>query len=120
MTEQRAIAVSRENAEHYVWGEGCDGWHLVKNDELSVIEERMPPRTAEARHWHRQAQQFFYVLAGRATMEIDGEVVALGAGEGVHIPAGAAHQMRNDSGEEVRFLVVSQPRAHGDRVVSEG
>ena len=91
----------------------------MKSDELSVIEERMPAGTAEVRHWHRRAQQFFCVLSGRATMEIDGEIVVLGAGEGVHIPAGVAHQMRNDSGEEVRFLVVSQPRAHGDRVVGE-
>jgi len=119
MPDRKTIAISRENAEHYVWGEGCDGWHLVKSDELSLIEERMPPGTAEARHWHRQAQQFFYVLAGRATMEIGGEVVALGAGEGVHIAAGVAHQMKNDSEEDVRFLVISQPRAHGDRVVGE-
>lgn len=34
--------VSKENAEHYVWGGSCDGWHLVKGQELSVIHERMP------------------------------------------------------------------------------
>jgi len=119
MADERAIAISREDGEHYAWGDGCDGWHLVKSDELSVIEERMPPGTAEARHWHRRAQQFFYVLAGQATMEIDGKMVEIGAGEGVHIPAGAAHQMKNDSEEDVRFLVISQPRAHGDRVVGE-
>ena len=130
MTRSDITPISKENAEHYVWGGRCDGWHLVgsdrvKNDELSVIEERMPPGTAEVRHWHRRAQQFFYVLSGRATMEIDGseadrKTVELGAGEGLHIPAGVAHQMKNDSGEDVRFLVISQPRSHGDRVVGEG
>jgi len=120
MADQRAIAISRANGEHYVWGDGCDGWHLVKSDELSVIEERMPPGTAEVRHWHRRAQQFFYILSGRATIEIDGKMVEIGAGEGVHIPAGVAHQMKNESGEDVRFLVISRPRAHGDRVVSVG
>jgi mannose-6-phosphate isomerase-like protein (cupin superfamily) len=120
MADERAIAVSRENGEHYVWGDGCDGGHLMKSEELSVLEERMPPGTAEVRHWHRRAQQFFYVLSGRATMEIDGKMVEVGAGEGVHIPAGVAHQMKNESGEEARFLVISQPRTHGDRGAGEG
>jgi len=31
--------VSREIAEHYRWGNDCDGWHLVKDGSLSVIEE---------------------------------------------------------------------------------
>jgi len=32
--------ISRENAEHYVWGDSCDGWHLVRDSDLSVGEER--------------------------------------------------------------------------------
>lgn len=36
-------------------------------------------------------------------------------GEGLHVPPGAAHQMRNESGVEVGFLVVSSPKSHGDR-----
>ena len=35
--------VSAGTADHYVWGDGCDGWHLVASDRLSVIQERMPP-----------------------------------------------------------------------------
>jgi len=40
---------------------GCpvDGWHLVRNSELSVIHERVPPHTAEVNHYHDHAQQFF-------------------------------------------------------------
>jgi hypothetical protein len=33
--------IKKENAEHYNWGPGCDGWHLLKDPELSVIKERM-------------------------------------------------------------------------------
>lgn len=39
--------VSIQNTEHYVWGSGCDGWHLVRTGALSVIQERMPPDTAD-------------------------------------------------------------------------
>jgi hypothetical protein len=37
----------KETAEHYAWGKGCDGWHLVKNIDLGVIHERMPAGTSE-------------------------------------------------------------------------
>jgi mannose-6-phosphate isomerase-like protein (cupin superfamily) len=33
----------------------------------------------------------------------------------LHIPPGVAHQVRNESAADVRFLVISAPRSHGDR-----
>jgi len=108
--------ISVKTAEHYTWGEGCEGWHLARTAELSVIEERMPPGTAEQRHKHERSRQFFYVLSGALTMEVEGAMYRLGAGMGLEIAPGEAHQAINSSGEEVRFLVVSQPRSHGDRV----
>jgi len=110
------VSVSRQNAPHYVWGNNCDGWHLVQNSNLSVIEECMPPGSAEARHFHRNAHQFFFILSGQATMETDGEEIILLAGEGVAVSPGTRHQFRNHSQELVRFLVISQPPSHGDRV----
>ncbi len=107
--------VSRACAEHYTWGQACDGWHLLKGDDLSVIEERMPPGTEELRHRHARSRQFFYVLAGEAELELEGREHRLGAGQGLHVPPGQAHQMRNRSAADVRFLVVSAPRSHGDR-----
>lgn len=53
------MITSAENAEHYIWGDHCDGWHLLKTERLSVIQERMPPGTAEQRHYHERAQQLF-------------------------------------------------------------
>jgi hypothetical protein len=43
-------SVTLNNAEHYIWGEGCDGWHLLKGDDLSVIQERVPPGNFETKH----------------------------------------------------------------------
>ncbi|MBY0488587.1 MAG: cupin domain-containing protein [Gemmatimonadaceae bacterium] len=105
----------RENAEHYAWGDGCDGWHLVRTDSLSVIEERMPPGTHEVRHRHVRALQFFRVLDGALTLEVDGETQLLRAGEGLEVPPGTPHQAFNRSGADVTFLVVSAPPSHGDR-----
>ncbi len=108
--------MSRSQAEHYTWGDACDGWHLVKQESLSVIEERMPPETSEVRHYHRRALQFFYILAGEASMEVDGEVLTLRRGEGLSISAGTPHCIRNASSQAIEFLVISQPKSHGDRI----
>ena len=113
-------AVSTANAAHYVWGRQCDGWHLLDGDDLSVIEERMPPGTAEVRHRHARSRQFFYVLDGTASLEREGVVHRLDAGQGLHVPPGSAHRMRNDSASDLRFLVISAPRSHGDREVVDG
>ena len=110
--------VSTESAEHCRWGEACDGWHLLAREDLSVIEERMPPGTAEQRHRHQRSRQFFFVLEGEAMLEVDGVQHVLRSGHGLHVPPGAAHQMRNDSGADVRFLVVSAPKSHGDRAAA--
>jgi quercetin dioxygenase-like cupin family protein len=114
--------VGKSTATHYKWGgaEGnaCDGWHLVRTPELSIIEEAMPPGTSETRHHHRYARQFFYVIEGELTMEIEQQHIVLRAGEGVEIEPGDAHQALNRSASITRFLVTSQPPSHGDRINS--
>jgi mannose-6-phosphate isomerase-like protein (cupin superfamily) len=111
--------VSTTVAQHYVWGGQCDGWHLVQAAALAVIEERMPPATREARHRHAHSRQFFYVLSGVLTMEVEGTRHRLEARTGLEIPPGVAHQALNDSSADVEFLVVSTPPSHGDRLSAE-
>ncbi len=55
----RSSSVSRANAEHYRWGDDCDGWHLVKDANLSVIEELLPSGAAEVRHYHQESPAVF-------------------------------------------------------------
>lgn len=113
------LSVSRMNAPHYRWGVDCDGWYLVRDPNLSVIEELMPPGTAEIRHYHQHAQQFFYILDGEVLMEVNGEKHLVSAGSGIRIMPGTRHQIHNPSSSAVRFLVISQPPSHGDRVDSQ-
>ena len=108
--------VDRSNSEHYLWGDDCDGWHLLKRDDLSIITERVSPGASEQRHYHVHSRQFFYILTGVATIEVDGIKHSLRANQGIEIPPGIAHQFGNESSEEVTFLVISMPKAHGDRV----
>ena len=107
--------ISTATADHYVWGDVCDGWHLVRSENLSVIEERMPAGSEEQRHWHQQARQFFYVLEGELTMQFDDRTATLKPRQGIEITPGLPHQAKNLSQGDTRFLVISQPLSHGDR-----
>lgn len=108
-------AIRRANAEHYTWGQGCDGWYLVKDDEMTIIEERMPPGTAETLHKHGKSRQFFFVLAGTALMEHGGMTTILEARTGLEIPPGVAHRILNKGKANLAFLVTSRPPSHADR-----
>jgi mannose-6-phosphate isomerase-like protein (cupin superfamily) len=108
-------AVSIQSAEHYTWGEGCDGWHLVRAQGLSVIQERMPAGASEVRHLHGIARQFFFVLRGTLSIEVNGREHRLRVQSGLEVPPGAAHRVCNSGDAVAEFLVISQPPSHGDR-----
>ncbi|HEY8930609.1 MAG TPA: cupin domain-containing protein [Mucilaginibacter sp.] len=110
------MITSTQNAEHYTWGQACDGWHLLKSDSLSVIQERMPPGTGEQLHYHHAAQQVFYILSGMATFEVEGAEQLVGANQSIHIKPGTRHRIFNNGDTDLHFLVISEPKAHGDRV----
>ena len=112
----RTQPVSTDNAQHYTWADVCDGWRLLDEPDLSVIQERVPAGASETRHLHAEARQFFYVLKGSATMEWGEQSVSIGAGQGWHVPPGVAHRFVNASQEDVHFLVISAPTTRGDRV----
>jgi mannose-6-phosphate isomerase-like protein (cupin superfamily) len=108
--------ISKENSEHYSWGDNCDGWHLVKSQELSVIQENVPSGCHEKRHVHEHSEQFFFVLTGVASLEVNGIVNKLEPQQGFHVPAGVPHQLMNEHTENLVFIVTSTPPSHGDRV----
>jgi len=106
---------SPANAEHYFWGDGCDGWRLLNQPDLSVIQERVPPGKGEAKHFHSKARQYFFILNGAATLEFDDSSITFGKGEGVHVMPGVHHRFVNAGPETVEFLVISAPTTQGDR-----
>ncbi len=108
--------ISTKNAEHYIWGDKCDGWHLLKRDDVSVIQERVPAGEAEVMHYHERARQFFYILAGEGRMSFENEEIILQKGQGLEIAPMVKHQFRNKSKADVHFLVISVPSTRGDRI----
>ncbi len=83
----------------------------VKNQSLA--EAILPAGGATDRHYHRQSEEFYFLLEGEGLMEINGEVRPVSVGDGILIPAGAWHQISTALG--VRFLCCcAPPYSHDD------
>jgi mannose-6-phosphate isomerase-like protein (cupin superfamily) len=111
--------VSKNNSlNHYQWGDQnrCDGWVLVEEAGLSVKLERLSPHTSEKMHVHRQSQQFFYILKGRAIFEIGSDRLELEANQGIHVQPGQKHRIMNNDDEDLEILLSSQPAVGNDRI----
>lgn len=104
------------NAEHYRWGQGCDGWRLLDRADLSVIQERIPPGAGEVMHYHSRARQLFFVLSGNLDIQLDGQLVCLSQGDSLEVPPETHHLVQNTAHVDATFLVVSAPTSQGDRV----
>ena len=63
--------ISSADAEHYTWGDACDGWHLLRSPDLSVVQERVPAGAGEVMHFHKLSCQFFYILEGEGTIALE-------------------------------------------------
>ena len=62
---------------------------------------------------------FFFVLSGTAMLEVNGERHCIEAFQGMEVPPDIPHQMVNESDFEVEFIIISQPKSHGDRIALE-
>lgn len=81
--------------------------------QQSLAEALVPAGSATERHYHRSSEEFYFILEGEGSMEIDGERRDVGPGDGILIPAGAWHQITARS--ELRFLCCcAPPYSHED------
>ena len=68
------------------------GGTLLEMQSTYYSISKEPPQ-----HYHPFQDEYFRILEGELTVRINGEVINLQAGEGLHIPAKTAHSMWNHS-----------------------
>jgi mannose-6-phosphate isomerase-like protein (cupin superfamily) len=108
---------SKNTAQHYFWGNNCEAWSLINNENISIKVEKMPPGTCEVEHYHKHATQYFFVLDGILEMHVNNDKIKLNKYEGIIIKPMYKHQVINNSNSQTQFLVISSPTADEDRVV---
>jgi mannose-6-phosphate isomerase-like protein (cupin superfamily) len=78
-------------------------------EKQSLAEARLPAGASTTPHYHRQTEEIYYILNGRAKMEIDGEFREVGPGDAIAIPRGTRHQITNTGRETLKFLCCCAP-----------
>ncbi len=73
-----------------------------------------PPGGSIALHWHN-CEESVMVLAGRATVEIDGALHGMQAGDTTWVPAGVPHRFLNASETEEMRILWTYARADATR-----
>lgn len=46
-------------------------------------------------HFHPYSEEFLYVINGELVLEVEGDTWELGAGDGIYVPIGKRHRLRN-------------------------
>jgi len=88
-------------------------------EKQSLAEATLTPGGATERHYHRLSEEFYFILEGGGTMEIDGEERLVGPDDAILIPAGTWHQIRSGEAGELRFLCsCAPPYSHDDTYFS--
>lgn len=72
---------------------------------FSIRQFRVEAGGHTPRHSHDYEHEV-YVVSGRGTVHLSGEVRGIGAGDVIYVPADEEHQFRADAGDGLRFLCV--------------
>ncbi len=73
----------------------------------SLAEASLPAGQATQRHYHKRAEEIYFILQGEAEMEVDGEMRDVGPGDAILLPPGARHVIRAQT--PLRFLCSCAP-----------
>lgn len=86
----------------------------------SLAEATLPPGAETEEHYHPRSEEIYYVLHGRGLMTLKGDRREVGPGDGILIPPGTRHRIRNTGQEPLVFLCCcSPPYSHEDTVLAD-
>jgi mannose-6-phosphate isomerase-like protein (cupin superfamily) len=106
---------SISGTEFFVTKDGSTIRELHRTEVQSLAEATLEPDEATLSHYHRQAEEIYFVLKGSGRMKVDGDTRMIRPGDAVLIPAGAWHTLENNGNSELRFLCCcAPPYAHED------
>lgn len=105
---------SRDAAEPFTTADGSTIRSLLDRSNAPVANQSLAEATIGAgestvRHYHREAEEIYYLVEGAGEIEIDGERAVVATGDAILIPPGAWHQIRAADAGPVRLLCACAP-----------
>ncbi len=84
---------SRAELEPFTTKDGSTIREYVHTPAQSLAEATLAPGQGTQRHYHRLAEEIYLIVEGGGTLELDGEVAEVTAGDAILIPPGAWHEL---------------------------
>jgi len=75
----------------------------------SLAKITIEPGKGSARHFHKESEESYLILSGKASIMIDDHQFSLSAGEAILIEANEVHQIANNTDQNLIFLAVCVP-----------
>jgi quercetin dioxygenase-like cupin family protein len=79
------------------------------NEAVAVVHLTVPKLSGPPLHRHGREDEWFYVIDGEITWEIDGKRFSGGVGTSAFAPRGTAHAFQNFSDQTAHVLVMVTP-----------
>jgi mannose-6-phosphate isomerase-like protein (cupin superfamily) len=76
--------------------------------DFSLSSARLSPGVSTKEHFLAQSETYL-ILVGEGTLILDGESYPVKEGSAVWVPPRCSQYLRNDSSQELRFLVIVDP-----------
>jgi quercetin dioxygenase-like cupin family protein len=76
---------------------------------VAIFCHSVAPMYGPPLHRHSREDEWFYILKGEITFEIDGKRITLHAGSSAFAPRGTTHTYKNSTNEAAEILVVVTP-----------
>jgi mannose-6-phosphate isomerase-like protein (cupin superfamily) len=97
----------RDPADAEPWPETCGEIRcLVEEQDQAAAEVHQVRIDNAKRHYHERTDEFYYVISGQGTMQLDDDVIELHQGVVVYVPRGVKHKAMGD----LTVLTVCIPR----------
>jgi mannose-6-phosphate isomerase-like protein (cupin superfamily) len=102
----KARYLRRDPADVTPWSETCGQIRCLVEEKDGAAGEVHHVQIQDARlHYHERTDEFYYVIAGKGTMTLDGDTIDLHPGVVVYVPRGVRHKATGD----LTVLVVCVP-----------
>ncbi|HEY3728068.1 MAG TPA: cupin domain-containing protein [Solirubrobacteraceae bacterium] len=93
-------------------------WTRVRNQSLA--EARVQPGGETAEHYHPQAEELYYFIAGQGRMRLGEEEADVAVGDCVVIVPGTPHKLFNSGSDPLVLLCCCSPAYSDDDTVMTG
>lgn len=78
-------------------------------DGISIAYARLERNSSSEKHMHRKAQEVYFILKGKGTVYVGGEMRKVGEWDAILIPPATEHFIKNSGSRPLEFLCISFP-----------